>query len=411
MVYVFLAILIGLFTSPFSPMLIQPVSTLLLCLLFSVLIIFLASNIREPLPRLGVLSIFFLKLFILLIFFGSSVYTTIISSNIDHYAYTAIAEQYGRFLAGYSLELSNTHGLMENPLYWYVSGFSYSISGFNPLASPLLNIFLSAVTLLVLFMVLEKLRAKSSNTFFLFFLYPSLFAFSLINTKDTLLLFFLSLVIWQVLQKNYRYTYLLAVGVFLLRFYVGAFVFFSILFVHLDLRHRLSGKQWAAIAILLLVLFFTPLSSPVLQKFSYWKNTLNTGNTKVYNAPVDLSTPLHFMLYLPEALRLSVLEPNPLRLFSFSSFKAIPAIVEMLIYYCFLFINIKLLFNLHRLPSSEVKDLVLFNLLFMMFLFLMHGYFEANYGTILRKRVLIYPFLMINAALFFSSSKKVTPHA
>lgn len=322
--------------------------------------------------------------------------------------------------------------------YEFWNCFVYGFTGKSPLSMFLLNSFLGALTVLVLYDLIRLFfwRQAALRASWIYALWPSLILWSTQNLKDPMIICSLTLFVSSVLISFKRPTilrvsFLIASGTVLFKiqkFFFLVVMVSTILAVLLTLAtHK---RRWVRLGMLCLLLGFLLMMAPAhllnlgtLTKLQnsfiqyLWREhetflqsqfeTLNAlrkvraqgGSAFLVN--INLASPLRLLMYLPILLAYACLGPFPWQAFGF--FKLFGA-AEMLVFYFF----IPAFFRGVRFVLKEKKPtaLLLLNVIFVVMTSV--ALLDSNLGTAVRHRASVLPLIFTFIAVGWHKQKKVS---
>lgn len=311
-------------------------------------------------------------------------------------------------------------------IYLYLVALFYYLFGYSPISIIFLNSIIGVSTGIVYFSLAKKIAsikvAKMTSIFVTFF--PSLFTWSIINLKDSLLIFLTGVIIWLFLKfldsRKIRFIAFLFLTLFF-QFYLRQWILLPTI-ITLSLSYIIIRKKLKVRHVCLLIVVFIIICP-------FWKGKLNDYKSRIVDYHRGVVSSGGFVynlyddwLYLPSSSSSSVgflgmlkaflrgwthffLEPFPYKLFSKLSLVALP---QMIFWYCLIPFSIFGALVQLRLYWNKCLVLIIY-LLTIGSIFSLTG---GNIGTDFRMRDILTPIMLLFSSVgltrvFCSKSRKI----
>ena len=315
-------------------------------------------------------------------------------------------------------------------LWAYILGILYHAFGFQPLIGIMLNCLLGALLPINLYFITSRLTNLKEINYYLkvaaltiFSFFPSLFLWSITNSRDMSIIYLLSCFVLLILKYEKKDLVLL-IAALPVAIIIGFFriqllypLIFLLLFI-ISLKRFCLGivtRKITSIAIIgcLTVIFFQNRHGidfgQILESFfidqiiTIQKGTISTGGNIYYILPrhyYSAIASLHLTFFDYSLLILKgwfhmLLEPLPCRVTTLSSLLSYP---QMVIWYVLIFFSIYGMFLSIRIKKNACMLVVLYIFIFGTIIALYGG----NAGTTFRLRDLVTPFMLIFSIIGFN---------
>ncbi len=322
----------------------------------------------------------------------------------DQFTYQDVGWRTLQYLQGTGVAPRQIQGTLEVG-YFYWNAFLYSLFGYAPLAPKLVNCCLGVMAGLFAYRIAGELGGQrpALNTAVLVVLFPSLILWSTQNLRDTPVVLLLTMILWlamRIRRKPAAFHIPLALAslglLALLRDYMAVMVMVAFLgsFV-ISPRQRMVANVFLGLVLFagaLLAYRELDLGAETVESASFeflqlQRENLTYGGS-AFERPVDVSSPMRSLQYLPVGLAFFLLAPFPWQVGSLLTIMTLP---EMLIWYALFPLVVLGGVHLLRRKFTEVFPLVTFVILTAS----IYALVEGNAGTAYRHRAQLMVFLLI----------------
>ena len=312
-----------------------------------------------------------------------------------------------------------TSGNLGSYDFW--NAIVYYLTGKSPLSLIFINCMTSSLTAIFIYYITKQLynekAAKISAILTAF--WPSLFSWSIQNTKEPSSIFLIAILIWAILQLRIKFRFYLLFLIVLssialkeLRM-VSFFMFYTVIFpvsliLSLWKRNRVLFMFLIILAGLLMVFLINGYLKEFLPKakydFSFFRWIYERRSERAYGntaflTNLNIDNPLSFIFFMSVATLVAWLAPFPWQVGSMSQIAVMP---EMLLYYLLLPAVFSGWRFIMRYKIKEGGIIILYIIIMMLVL----AFIEGNIGTLFRHRAMVLPFLFILIGVGLSQRNK-----
>jgi len=342
-----------------------------------------------------ILTIYLVKILFILLFFNSAFFNdVIVNTNVDHFSYAEIGRENALKIRQGDTDIYPPIKLDNHSLWWHLNTLIYLVFGFNPILLSLLNVFISSIMQYILFKAVFKISGFRPAFISLIVIaaFPSFVLFSLTNHKDILIsTLLLAFTVNLIEDKSKYHNIITVIALFFLRIYIGIFAIIA-MFSYPMFKTVKNKYFWLGLLISL-ILVLSPMAQPIFNKINKVRDQTHEGDSAVpYTYEVDSG--LSALIALPQLASSYIAGPNPLYIFDSKNSKYILALPDLIIWYCVLLLSIRGIYIAHARKILKQRQIVIMLFLAGMIV-VFSSLIEANYGTIMRKRMALEILMML----------------
>jgi len=359
------------------------------------LLISILKKVKNKPARSVIIIIHMLKIIFLLLFFNTEFYeNVIVNTNVDHFSYASVGYDNALAIKEGNYDIYPKIYLFNHPMWWHLNTLVYLLFGFNTILLPILNVFFSSVMLSLLYIGVNKFAGQKSALISMLVLavFPNFILFSLTNHKDILIsTLLLSIAVNTLMDRPYWLNLLYATGLFFLRVYIGVFALVAL--ISYPIINRTKTVYVIIGLSLIIIIGISPFATPYFQKIDRVREQTQIGGSAV-QYEYHVSTGSDAILALPQLVSTYVAGPSLIYIFASQNSKYILAVPELLLWYIVLLVGLRGFYLAIKRDILKRRHII-FMLFLMSMIVVFSSLIEANYGTIMRKRMTLEVLMML----------------